>query len=364
MKLKSIILPAVALLLSACDQNIKENNTVPQEKTKVTKMAAMPLTTIAIARINPAVPLQLAGELRPDQETALFAKIQSYVKVIHVDIGSKVSKGQILMILEAPELQAQIVNAKAKIHAQEAIYIATKANYDRMYRANETKGAIARDALDQITAQKLSDEAKVKSARAAYTEIQDINQYLIIRAPFSGVITARNTDIGAYVGPMGGTPLLVIQNSSKLRLNLSIPEANVPYIAIGDTINFNIRALPEKNFQATISRKSGALDLKLRSEKFEADFINNDPDLKPFMVAEAKVLLKNNKATFFIPRSALVEGNMGIYVIKNDGGNAKFIPVKKGRALNDKIEVFGALADGDHIIKMANEEITEGTTLK
>lgn len=364
MKFKSIILPAIALLFSACDQNTKENNDATKENPKAAKMGSMPLITIPIAKMNPTVPLQLAGELKPDQETALFAKVQSYVKTIHVDIGSQVNKGQILMVLEAPELQAQIANAKAKILSQEAIYTATKANYDRMFRANQTKGAIARDALDQITAQKLSDEASVKAARAAYTEIQDINQYLIIRAPFSGIITSRNTDIGAYVGPMGGIPLLVIQNSSKLRLNLSVPEAHVPYVAIGDTVNFTVRALPEKNFQATITRKSGTLDLKLRSEKFEADFVNNDPDLKPFMVAEAKVQLKNSKATFFIPRSALVEGNMGIYVIKNAAGSAKFIPVKKGRILNDKIEVFGELMESDQLIKMANEEITEGTPIK
>jgi multidrug resistance efflux pump len=106
------------------------------------------------------------------------------------------------MILEAPEIQSQAANAKAKWQAQEAIYAATKSNYERVYKANETKGAIARDALDQITARKLSDQAQLNAAKSAYHEVQDINRYLVIRAPFSGVITERNVDTGAYVGPM------------------------------------------------------------------------------------------------------------------------------------------------------------------
>lgn len=359
--MKNILYTAIALSLIIIPASCKEK-TEPQKETAPMMMAAM--ETVTIMKSNPKVDLKLPGELVPDQETALFAKVQSYVKKINVDIGSQVSAGQVLMILEAPEIQSQAANAKAKWQAQEAIYTATKANYERIYRANETKGAIARDALDQITARKLSDQAQLNAAKSAYHEIQDINRYLVIRAPFSGVITERNVDMGAYVGPMGGTPLMVIQNTSKLRLSLSVPEANVPYLNIGDTISFRINALPEKSFKARISRKSGSLDLKLRSEKIEADFINHSRELKPFMVAESMIPLQNNEATFFIPRSALVESNMGIYIIRKENGKAKFIPVKKGRILNDTIEVFGDLSEGDQIVKKGSEEIVEGSLIK
>ncbi|HCA07646.1 MAG TPA: efflux RND transporter periplasmic adaptor subunit [Chryseobacterium sp.] len=322
------------------------------------------METVEIKKSNPKIELKLAGELIPDQETALFAKIPGYVKKINADIGSYVSAGQVLMVLDAPEIQSQAANAKSKWQAQEAIYSATRSNYDRVYRANETKGAIAKDALDQITARKLSDQAQVNAAKSAYRELQDINQYLVIRAPFSGIITERNVDLGAYVGPNGGAPLMVIQNTSKLRLSLSVPEASVQYLKTGDTISFRINAMPEKSFKARISRKSGSLDVKLRSEKIEADFINYSRELKPFMIAESVILLQNQEATFFIPRSALVESNMGIYIIRNEGGKTKFVPVKKGRVLNDMIEVFGELTEGDKIIKKGNEEILEGSLIK
>ncbi|MFS4471141.1 efflux RND transporter periplasmic adaptor subunit [Chryseobacterium sp. T20] len=361
--MKNILYTAAIVSLLAIQVSCSQEKETPKQEMKPMMMMNN-METVIIKKSNPKVDLKLPGELIPDQETALFAKVQSYVKKINVDIGSYVSAGQVLMILEAPEIQSQAANAKAKWQAQEAIYAATKSNYDRTYRANETKGAIAKDALDQITARKLSDQAQLNAAKSAYHEIQDINRYLVIRAPFSGVITERNVDLGAYVGPMGGTPLMVIQNTSKLRLSLSIPEANVPYMNIGDTISFRINALPEKSFKARISRKSGSLDLKLRSEKIEADFINHSKELKPFMIAESMIPLQNNEPTFFIPRSALVESNMGIYIIKKENGKARFIPVKKGRIFNETIEVFGDLSEGDAIIKKGNEEILEGSLIK
>lgn len=262
-------------------------------------MMMNPMETVAIQKSNPKVLLKLAGELKPDQYTELFAKVNSYVKGLRVDVGDRVSAGQILIVLEAPEIQSQVAHAKAKIKAQEAVYLSTKSTYDRMMKANETPGAIAKDAMDQIIAKKLADEAQLLAARSTYEEIRNIDDYLVIRAPFSGTITGRNVDLGAYVGPMGKVPLLVIENNDKLRLNLSIPEANTPYVQVGDTISFFVRSQPQERYVARVSRKSGSLDVNLRSEKIEADFSNTGGRLKPFMIAESSIPLQHSEATFF-----------------------------------------------------------------
>ena len=245
MKYIKILAASFIVLLTACNNETKE---AAKEEPKKGGMPGMgmgmmmnPWETVEISKSNPKVMLKLAGELKPDQQTALFAKVNSYVKSIRVDIGDKVSAGQVLAVLEAPEIQSQVASAKAKLEAQEAIYFSTKATYDRTMKANETQGAIAKDALDQIKARKLSDEAQLNAARSAYNEIKDINNYLVIKAPFSGTITDRNVDLGAYVGPMNKEPLLVVENNQKLRLNLSVPEANTPYLKLGDTIRFNVR---------------------------------------------------------------------------------------------------------------------------
>jgi RND family efflux transporter MFP subunit len=355
MQLKNIIPFAALLLLAACNDNKDKNNSKPE-------MAMMNMMeTIEISKSNPLVPLKLAGELKPYEQTELFAKVNSYVKQIRVDIGDKVVAGQTLVVLEAPEIVSQIANAKAKVQAQEAIYLSTKSTYDRMLKADETKGAVAKDAIDQIKARKLSDESQLAAARSAYNEIRNINDYLVIKAPFSGTITNRNIDLGAYVGPMSKTPLLVIENNQKLRLNLSVPEANTPYIKIGDTIRFYVRSQPQVKHIALVSRKSGSLDERLRSEKIEADFINKEKLLKPFMVAETSIPLQNSVATFFVPKMSVVESGMGTYVIRIEQGKTKNIPVSKGRMWEDKVEIFGELSEGDKILKMASEEIMEGT---
>lgn len=352
------IIPVVALiLLSACNKN--ENKEAKPEAKGMEMMNMM--ETIEISKSNPLVPLKLAGELKPYEQTDLFAKVNSYVKQIRVDIGDKVTRGQILVVLEAPEIVSQIANAKAKVQAQEAIYLATKATYDRMLKADETKGAVAKDAIDQIKARKLSDESQLAAARSAYNEIRNINDYLVIRAPFSGTITNRTIDLGAYVGPMSKEPLLVIENNQKLRLNLSIPEASTPYVKLGDTIRFYVRSQPQVKHMALVSRKSGSLDVKFRSEKIEADFINQNNMLKPYMVAEANIPLQNILPTFFVPKMSVVESGMGIYVIVVENGKTKNIAVSKGRMMDDKIEVFGELTEGSKILKMASEEIVEGT---
>lgn len=357
MQLKNIIPLAALLILSACNNNNKNDNKDAKPAMGTMNM----METIEISKSNPIVTLKLAGELKPDEQTELFAKVNSYVKQIRVDIGDKVVAGQTLVVLEAPEIVSQIANAKAKVQAQEAIYLSTKSTYDRMLKADETKGAVAKDAIDQIKARKLSDESQLAAARSAYNEIRNINDYLVIKAPFSGTITNRNIDLGAYVGPMSKTPLLVIENNQKLRLNLSVPEANTPYIKIGDTIRFYVRSQPQVKHIALVSRKSGSLDERLRSEKIEADFINKEKLLKPFMVAETSIPLQNSVATFFVPKMSVVESGMGTYVIRIEQGKTKNIPVSKGRMWEDKVEIFGELSEGDKILKMASEEITEGT---
>lgn len=362
MQLKNINLFAVSLLLMAC--NSSENKDNKTAKSAMGDMGMMnPMETTSISKSNPQVSLKLAGELKPDEQTEIFAKVNSYVKKINVDIGDRVTAGQVLAVLEAPEILSQIANAKAKVQAQEAIYLATKATYERMIKTDETQGAVAKEAVDQITARKLSDESQLTAARAAYNEIKNINNYLLIRAPFNGTITNRNVDLGAYVSPMSKEPLLVIENNQKLRLNLSVPEASTPYIRLGDTIRFYVRSQMQEKHIAVVSRKSGSLDRKLRSEKIEADFNNKNNVLKPYMVAETMISLQNTESTFFVPKMAIVESGMGTYLIRVENGKTKNIPVNKGRSMDNKVEVFGDLKDGDHILKRASEEIKEGTAV-
>lgn len=319
--------------------------------------------TVPVKKDKLSTALQLPGELIAYQQVDIYAKVTSFVKELKVDIGSEVSAGQLLMTLEAPELSSQLAAAESRLRSQEAVYAASKANYERMVETAKIPGTVSQNDLDQAAAKKNSDLAQLEAARASQKEIGNMIGYLEIRAPFAGIITSRNVNPGAYVGPSGkGSefPLLTLQEQKHLRLAVSIPEAYTGYLKTGDEISFRVKSLPNETFKANIKRMAGALDLRLRSERVEMDVINSDKKLLPGMVAEVSIPLNGGDSTLVIPKTAVVNSAEGIYVLQVIDHKAKKITVKKGRESGDNVEVFGDLKVNDILVKKANEEIRDG----
>jgi RND family efflux transporter MFP subunit len=311
--------------------------------------------------------LKMPGELVPYQQVDLYAKLSSFVKKVYVDVGSEVSQGQLLISMEAPEINSQLAEAKSKIKTAEATYMASKANYDRLYETSKTPGTISGNDLDQAQARKNSDEANLEAAKSAYQAIQANLAYLDIRAPFNAVVSARNTNPGAYVGPTGkgsDLPLLVLQEQKRLRLVVSVPEAYSGILKEKNKVNFIVRSMPGHKFTATVNRMAGALDEHLRSERLEMDVFNENKTLLPGMYAEVSMELPAKDSTFVIPRTALVQSTEKVFVIRVVNGKADWVDVQKGREANGKVEVYGDLKPGDAIVTTANDEIRDGEPVK
>lgn len=306
--------------------------------------------------------LRLPAELTGFQQVDLYAKVSSFVKVLKVDIGTKVKKGQLLIVLEAPEISSQLAAAESRLKSMEAIYATSKSTYNRLYETSKVEGTISKNDLEMASGKKNSDYAQYQAAVAGHKEVSIMRGYLEIRAPFDGVVAARNVNLGTFVGPAGkgsDLPLLTIQQQDKLRLAVSVPELYTGYLHTGDEMSFNVKSLPE-TFKATITRMSGALDLKLRSERVEMDVHNTKKDLLPGMVAEVLLPLNAKDSTFVIPKSALVNAAEGTFVIKVIDHKATKVSVKRGREIDDKIEIFGDLNRKDKLVKIASEETKEG----
>lgn len=302
-----------------------------------------------------------------NQQVDLYAKVSSFVKKLYVDIGSEVKTGQLLVTMEAPELNSQLAGAQSRLGSQEAIYLASKSNYDRLFETSQTPGTVSQNDIDQAMAKKNSDLAQLESAKSAYKEIADTRNYLEIRAPFNGVISNRNVNAGAYVGPVGKgseLPLFTLQEQKKLRLVISVPEAYTGYFNKQVNVDFNVKALPDKKFTARVKRLAGALDEKLRSERIEMDVVNNKKELLPGMVAEVSITLPATDSTFIIPKTAFVSSTEKMFVIRMTDNHAEWVDVKKGRELGDKVEIFGNLRAGDHLISIATDEIRNGAPVE
>ena len=354
----------VATLFSSCSSSDGESKEKKENKEARADKAPAPAETVALQKGRLSTTLYVPGELIAYQQVDLYAKENSFVKKLYVDVGSEVREGQLLVTMEAPELASQLASAQSRVKSQEAIYIASKSNYDRLVETSKTPGTISQNDIDQADARRKSDLAQWDAAKSAYAEVAETLKYLEIRAPFSGVISARNVNPGAYVGPSGKgseLPLFTLQEQKHLRLVVSIPEAYTGYLTDRDEVKFSAKSRPSEIFRAKVKRLAGALDNRLRAERIEMDVINNDKKLLPGMVAEVNIPLPARDSTFLVPSTAVVNSTERVFVIRVVDHKAQWVDVKKGREEGGKTEIYGSLEEGDQIIKVASEERRDGS---
>ncbi len=349
-----LLCPAIALtLLHGC----KPGEVKTEEKKPV---APIVTEAVIVKQQKLTSSLQIPGELLAFQQVDIYAKMSSFVKKVHADVGTQVSQGQLLATMEAPEISSQLAGSESRLKSFEALYIASKANYDRLLETSKTPGTISPNDLDLALAKQKSDYAQLQSAKAAYREITDNKNYLEIRAPFSGIITSRNANPGAYAGPSGKgseLPLFTLQEQKKLRLVIAVPEAYSSYIGSTSEVKFTAKAFPNQVFTAKISRLSGALDTRLRSQRIEMDVLNTDKKLLPGMIAEVTIPLNSKDSSLVVPKTAILNASTGTFVIRVTGNRAEWIAVQKGNEVKENAELFGKLNAGDTLVKIANEEV-------
>ncbi len=356
-----------ACLLSSCGSDKKEKE---EQAQTIKQENAIDTPSVALAPVKKGTlvsTIAVPGELIPYQEVDLYAKVNSYVKKLWVDIGSEVKQGQLLVTLEAPEINSQLAEAESRIKQMEAVYYASKATYDRLYNTSKTPGTVSQNDLEQAEAKKNSDLANVEAAKSAYKESAANLNYLEIRAPFDGVITLRNVNPGAYVGPGGKStdPLLVIQDQYRMRLVVSVPENYTGGLNNKNEVTFSVEALPNRKFTAQVKRLAGALDTKLRAERIEMDVYNKDRKLLPHMYANVDVPLPSRDSSLIVPKTAVVTSTEKVFVVKVVDHKAQWVEVKKGFQSGDLMEIYGNnLQAGDQVVKQASDEIRDGSTLR
>ena len=368
-KNKSIIALAALfaiVTISSCNADKKEKEQQAQATQQENANDAPPVELVAVQKGKLTSSISVPGELVPYQEVDLYAKVNSYVKRLLVDIGSEVHNGQLLAVLEAPEINSQLASAQSRIKQQEAIYFASKATYDRLLNTSKTPGTVSQNDLEQAEAKKNSDLANVEAAKSSYKEVAANLDYLQIKAPFDGVVTSRNVNLGAYVGPSGkgsDLPLFVIQDQKRMRLVISVPELYTGGLSNKSEVNFSVKALPNQKFKAKVMRLAGALDQKLRSERLEMDIYNKDKKLLPGMYADVDVPLPSKDSTFIVPKTAVVTSTEKVFVVRVVNHKAQWVEVKKGFQSGDKTEVYGDLKLDDKLVKAATDEIRDGSDI-
>jgi membrane fusion protein (multidrug efflux system) len=308
--------------------------------------------------------VRLPGQLKPFDEVAIYPKANGFVKKVYVDRGSEVKKGQLLIELEAPEIESQLKAAQAQYLQAQEVARASEDKYRRLKDAAKEAGAVSLLDLDNALSKMRGDQAVADSQKANVTSVRSMKGYLTIRAPFDGVVIQRNVSPGALSGAAkSGLPLLMLQHLQKLRLEVYIPEAYVEKVDLKKSVYVSFTAIPGLNLKAMISRSANSLG-DGRSEAIEIDINNADLVLKPGMYGEVKIPLMTAAMSLLVPNHTIVRSTENQYVIKVVNDKAVITLIKEGLVGTDSTEIVGDIKPGDKIILHATDEIKEGTDIK
>jgi membrane fusion protein, multidrug efflux system len=349
------------------------------------------------------------AELLAYQDVAIYPKVPGFIKWIGVDRGSTVKQGQLMVRLEAPELQEQKREATAKVSAAEGELLAAQSKlktaqddlamaqakfesddstYQRVKTAAKIPGVIADNEVVVLAKGVESDralvaakESNVKSAQAqlvAMTEhkqaaeksansYRDIAAYLNITAPFDGYVTERNLHTGSFVGPLGkgAYPSIVrVQQLSLLRLVAPVPEVDAGGVEPGAKVDFTVSTYPGERFSGDVARIGNYLDEKTRTMPVELNVWNPGWRLKPGMFAEVHWPTRRKHPTLFVPSTAVAITTYQPFLCVLDGGVVKWVSIKRGLPMKDMVEVFGDLKEGQIVAVHGTDELREGTAVE
>lgn len=343
------------------------SSTGAQEPQPLAETAAVPVhKVVALVSDQPEFTISLPGELLPYEEADLFPKVRGFVKKVYADRGSYVKKGQLLALLEAPELAEDYSASRAGGQTVYQKYVFSRQAYERLKKAALKSGAVAEIELERAYAQLLADSAALDRSRAQTAASRQMNDYLHIRAPFSGVITSRNVSEGALTGDNGNKPLFSLAATSRLRLTVAVPEKEKSALHQGTIARFSVADLPGQFFEAALSRSSNTVDGGLRSVVAEFDVPNEDQKLAAGQYARVQLHLQRKQPTLWAPAKSVVRSQSGSFVLVVDEATRMVnkVAVVTGIAQGDKLEVFGALAAGDKVLQEASEEVADGTIIR
>ena len=354
-----VILAAITFAYGCSDNREADNK--PADA-----IAAPHYTLSVVEKQNVRQVLKLPAQLAAYQEVSIFPKVNGYVKTVSVDIGSHVGHGQQLMVLEAPELEQAVVQAKEKYARTRSDYEISQDNYERLLTASRTPGAISPMDLETARSKKVADSSLSNAEKANWQMQQTMMGYLLVTAPFAGVITQRNVHPGALVSAEAkdSKPMLELKQVDHLRLQVDIPENAAAGLKEKDSLSFFLSAYPGQKMTGRISRISMNINQQYRSERIELDVFNKNEVLSPGMYADVLFDSKGSTGALSVPKSAVVTSTERKYVILVRAGKTVRVNVSTGNESSNRIEIVGTLSPGEIVVANANDEIKEGITIK
>ncbi len=359
-----VLLVALGISITrGLQQRVRAEDTLASD----TKDAA--ITTVAVIQPKAGAATDewvLPGTIEAFVDTPVYARADGYLKHWYVDIGTYVKTGQLLAEIETPELDEQLSQAQAQLATARATYDLANSTSTRWQTLLKTESVSVQEA-DEKMGDLAEKKATVDASDANVKRLQKMQSFQKIYAPFSGVITARNTDTGALInsgsnGP--GRELYHLAAVSKMRVFVQVPQANSPAAKAGAHVDLTLEEYPGRVFRATIARTANAIDVNSRTLRIEVDVDNPDGALLPGAYVEVHLKLPQTGHSFTIPFNVTVFRAEGLEVAEVRDGHVALLPVTVGHDYGNSLEIVAGLTGNEQLIVNPPDSIAAGQAVR
>jgi RND family efflux transporter MFP subunit len=354
------LIVVATLLVSGILSRVRARTTLKAETAQVA------LTAVSVVSPKQAAPAQeiiLPGNVQPFITSLIYARTNGYLRKWCVDIGGRVKRGQLLAVIEAPEVDQQLQQARSNLLTAQAnleLAAITKSRYQGLLKSN----AVAQQDVDNAVGTYNANKAIVEADQAAVDQYTALVSFEKVYAPFDGVITARNTDIGDLInsGSGGGvkTDLFHIVQPGKLRVYVNVPEEYSRGAKVGMTADLHLAEFPDRKFQGKLVRTADAINVTTRTLLVEIDVDNPTGTLLTGSYAEVHLAVPSQAATFLLPVNTLLFRSEGLQVGIVRDGKVVLSAVTPGHDFGSQIEIVSGLKPDDQVIINPSDSLVTG----
>lgn len=347
--------------------NIRARAAAEAALARNTRAMAVPSVAVVTPKVGaPAQEIDLPGNTQAFTDTPIYARTSGYLKQWNADIGARVKAGQLLATIETPEIDQQLQQARAGLATAEANYNLAKSTADRWEFLLKTE-SVSKQETDEKIGDLNAKKAAVAAAQANVRRLEETQAFQKVYAPFSGVITARNIDIGSLINAGAGNPgsqLFHIAAIDKLRVYVNVPEAYSRAARSGSPASLTLDEFPGRSFHGTLVRTSNSIDPVAHTLLTEIDVDNPTGELLPGSYVVVHLKLPSQIRAFTIPSNTLLFRSEGLRVAVVRDGHATLIPIQIGRDYGATVEVVSGLQSGDHLIVDPPDSLVSGTAVR
>src|SRR4030081_1271169 len=361
----AIALIAVAALLAwGIWSRVSASTALRGETAQAALQAA---SVVSPKQSTPAQEIILPGNVQPFITSPIYSRTNGYLGKWYVDIGARVKQGQLLAVIDTPEVDQQVEQSLSNLNTSKAnlaLAEITKNRYEGLLKSN----AVSQQDVDNAVGTYNANKAIVEASQANVKQLQALQSFEKIYAPFDGVVTARNTDIGDLInsGSSGGvkTDLFHIAQPGQLRVYVNVPEEYSQGVKIGMTADIVLAEFPGRKFQGKLVRTADAIAVTTRTLLIEIDVNNPAGTLLTGSYAEVHLKVPTQASTFLLPVNTLIFRSEGLQVGIVKDGKATLSPVTPGHDFGNDIEIVAGLKPGDQLIVNPPDSIVAGQAVQ